>query len=175
LADHENRLLFGLERAMPRKLPATGLDASDRRILGVLQKEGRVSNVDLARQVGLSPAACHARVKRLEEVGVIDAYVALLNPSHLGRAQSVFVQISLTAQSGTALEAFERQVVRSPFVRQCHLMSGSYDYLIEVMVRDAQEYERLHHDFLTVLPNVARVTSSFALRTVRRTTEAPIV
>ncbi len=150
------------------------VDTIDRRILGLLQNDGRMSNANLAEAVGLSAAACHARVKALESAGVIDRYVALLSPKHTGRSQTVFVHITLSSQTSKALAEFEQAVSRSTHIQQCHLMSGEDDYLLQVIVRDATEFEELHHGFLTCLPHVARVSSSFALRAVRRTTRVPL-
>ena len=159
---------------MPNDIHISDLDSTDRKILAALQSDGRMTNAHLAKKVGLSPAACHTRVRTLERSGIIAAYVALLDPKATGRAQSIFVQITLNSQSRKELSEFERQVVKSAHVRQCHLMTGDYDYLLELIVRDSEEYEKLHHDFLTCLPNVARINSSFALRTVRRTTVTPL-
>lgn len=159
---------------MPKDLHEKSIDAVDRRILRVLQSDGRITNADLSQAVGLSPAACHARVKALETAGVIDRYVALLNPKTTGRSQTVFVHITLSSQTSKALSEFEHAVTRSSYIQQCHLMSGDDDYLLQVIVRNASEFEELHHDFLTCLPHVARVSSNFALRAVRRTTAIPL-
>ncbi|TNE37891.1 MAG: Lrp/AsnC family transcriptional regulator [Alphaproteobacteria bacterium] len=149
-------------------------DAIDRSILHQLQNQGRMSNADLADRVGLSPSACLRRVRQLEDSGIIQDYVALLNQDMTRRSQNVFVQITLKSQEGHDLEAFEAQVNDCPEVMECYLMSGDQDYILRVIVKDAQDYERLHREFLTRLPGVDRVRSSFALRTVRKKTELPI-
>ncbi len=150
------------------------LDTIDRAILSRLQVEGRISNAELAEQVGLSPSACLRRVRALEAKGLIEGYVAILNQAASGRPQSVFVQITLHSQDSQDLEAFERDVVARPEVMECYLMTGDADYLLRVIVRDAAEYETLHREFLTRLPAVDRVKSSFALRTVRKKTAIPL-
>jgi Lrp/AsnC family leucine-responsive transcriptional regulator len=146
------------------------LDATDRRILTVLQREGRITNADLSERVNLSPSACHRRVQRLEAEGVIAAYVALLDARRMGRPTTVFVEITLQSQADEVLEAFERAVARVPDVLECHLMAGSADYLLKIAVADTEDFARIHRQYLTRLPGVAQMQSSFALRTVVRTT-----
>jgi Lrp/AsnC family transcriptional regulator, leucine-responsive regulatory protein len=146
------------------------LDATDRRILTVLQKEGRITNADLSERVNLSPSACHRRTQRLEEEGYIDAFVALLDARKLGRATTVFVEITLTGQAEELLDAFEREVARIPNLLECHLMAGTADYLLKMMVEDTEDFARIHRQFLSRLPGVRQMQSSFALRTVLKTT-----
>lgn len=150
------------------------LDPLDRRILDCIQADGRVSNADLADKVGLSPSACHRRLRRLEEEGVVEGYVALLNGAALGRGTSVFVQITLDRQQEQDLRAFEARVMECPEVMECYLMAGDSDYLLRVLVADGSDYERLHTQTLTRLPGVARVRSSFTLRTVAKRTALPM-
>ena len=107
-------------------------------------------------------------------MGAITRYVALIDPRVSGRSQNVFVQITLERQDNEDLEAFERAVASQPQIIQCHLMTGGYDYLLHLLVRDVEDYERIHRGVLTRLPGVARISSSFALREVRRTTAIPI-
>ncbi|MCC7320995.1 MAG: Lrp/AsnC family transcriptional regulator [Rubellimicrobium sp.] len=149
-------------------------DATDRRILEVLQKEGRISNADLAERVHLSASACHRRVQRLEEEGFISGYVALLDPRRLGRTTMVLVEITLTGQAEELLDAFERAVARVPEVLECHLMAGSADYLLKVVARDTEDFARIHRRSLSGLPGVRGMQSSFVLRTVRQTTALPV-
>ena len=149
-------------------------DATDRRILGVLQKEGRISNADLAERVNLSASACHRRVHRLEADGYIGAYVALLDARKLNRPTTVFVEITLSGQADEVLEAFERQVARVPDVLECHLMAGTADYLLKVVAQDTDDFARIHRQYLARLPGVAQMHSSFALRTVFKTTALPV-
>lgn len=150
------------------------LDTTDRRILTVLQKDGRISNADLAQKVNLSASACHRRVQRLEEAGFIAGYVALLEPRKLGRTTTVFVEITLSGQGDATLEAFERAVRAIPDVLECHLMAGSADYLLKVLAVDTDDFARIHRQHLSRLPGVAQMQSSFALRTVQQTTAVPV-
>ncbi|MDO5370660.1 Lrp/AsnC family transcriptional regulator, partial [Paracoccus sp. (in: a-proteobacteria)] len=115
---------------------SSDLDPTDRRILSVLQREGRISNADLAARINLSASACHRRVQRLEEAGYIAGYVALLDPRRLGRTTTVFVEITLSGQADELLDAFEKAVRAIPDVLECHLMAGTADYLLKVMAAD---------------------------------------
>lgn len=146
------------------------IDATDRRILTVLQKEGRVTNAELSERVNLSPSACHRRVQRLEEEGYIAGYVALLDARKMGRPTTVFVEITLQGQADEVLDAFEREVARIPDILECHLMAGSADYLLKVIAQDTEDFARIHRQYLSRLPGVAQMQSSFALRTVLKTT-----
>ncbi len=150
------------------------MDALDIKLLKALQKDGRMSNADLASSVALSPSACHRRVQRLEREGVIRNYVALLNPRAVDRRATVFVEITLTGQADEILEAFERQVALIPDVLECHLMAGAADYLLKVVAQDTDDFARIHKQYLARLPGVAQMQSSFALRTVFKTTALPI-
>ena len=150
------------------------IDATDRRILTALQRDGRMSNADLSEQVNLSPSACHRRVQRLEEAGYIDAYVALLNARKLGRPTTVFVEITLAGQADELLDAFEKAVKRVPDILECHLMAGTADYLLKVVAEDTEDFARIHRQSLARLPGVAQMQSSFALRRVVQTTAIPV-
>ncbi|MCU0800974.1 MAG: Lrp/AsnC family transcriptional regulator [Rhodobacteraceae bacterium] len=146
------------------------LDATDRRILTVLQKEGRISNADLSERVNLSPSACHRRVQRLEEDGFIAGYVALIDAKRIGKATTVFVEITLQGQADDLLDAFETAIARVPDVLECHLMAGTADYLLKIMAEDTEDFARIHRQYLSRLPGVRQMQSSFALRTVLKTT-----
>lgn len=150
------------------------MDALDIKLLKALQKDGRMSNAELAESVALSPSACHRRVQRLEREGVIRNYVALLNPRAVDRRATVFVEITLKGQADEILEAFERQVALIPDVLECHLMAGAADYLLKVVAQDTDDFARIHKQYLARLPGVAQMQSSFALRTVFKTTALPI-
>jgi Lrp/AsnC family leucine-responsive transcriptional regulator len=150
------------------------LDATDRRILNALQKDGRMTNAELAERANLSPSACHRRVQRLEAEGVIDRYVALLDARRLGWPTTVFVEITLSGQADELLDAFEAAVRRVPDVLECHLMAGSADYLLKVVAQDTDDFARIHRQHLARLPGVAQMHSSFALRTVCKTTALPV-
>lgn len=150
------------------------LDDMDRAILRALQRRGRMTHAELSEHVNLSPSACHRRVQRLEAAGVIRDYVALLNPRAVGRVTTVFVEISLSGQSDEVLEAFEKAVARVPDVLECHLMAGTADYLLKVVARDSEDFARIHRQSLARLPGVAQMQSSFALKTVFKTTSLPV-
>ncbi len=150
------------------------IDATDKRLLGLLQKQGRLTNAELADQVNLSPSACHRRVGRLEAAGYIDAYVALLNARKLGRPTTVFVEITLAGQADELLDAFEKAVKRVPDILECHLMAGTADYLLKVVAEDTEDFARIHRQHLARLPGVAQMQSSFALRKVVQTTAIPV-
>jgi len=150
------------------------IDRIDRLILHELQLDGRLTNAALADRVALSESACLRRVRRLEDAGLIRAYVALVDQSMAGYPDNVFVQITLTSQQQDDLRRFEAAAVELPEVMECYLMSGAADYLLRVIVEDARDYERIHSQHLTRLPGVARVNSNFALRTVAKKTEMPI-
>lgn len=150
------------------------LDAIDRRLLAALQKEGRITNAELADRVNLSPSACHRRVQRLETQGYILGFVALLNARKLRRPTTVFVEITLSGQADELLDAFEKAVTLVPDILECHLMAGSADYLLKVVAEDTEDFARIHRQHLARLPGVAQMHSSFALRTVRQTTAIPV-
>ncbi len=154
-------------------MPNIDLDTIDHSILNKLQKNGRLSNVQLATEVGLSESACLRRVKILEESGIIDRYVMLINQSAIGKPGNVFVRVSLDGQQREKLTAFEAEISKVSEVMECYLMSGDFDYLLRVITRDNDDYVRVHNK-LTSLPGVMRVQSSFALRTVLGKTEMPL-
>ena len=150
------------------------LDRSDGRILDALQRDGRISNVDLAQRVNLSESACLRRVRALEKDGYIERYVALLDQKQIGLSGTVFVHVALRREEQSELAAFEEAVQRIPEIMECYLMTGEFDYLLRVVVSDMADFERLHNEAITRLPGVSRVNSSIAIRTVRKTTELPI-
>ncbi|WP_298839952.1 Lrp/AsnC family transcriptional regulator [uncultured Roseobacter sp.] len=150
------------------------LDTTDKRILAALQKSGRMSNSDLSEAVNLSPSACHRRVQRLEKEKYIKDYVALLDARKMGVPTTVFVEITLQGQADEVLDAFEKAVSRIPDVLECHLMAGSADYLLKVVAENTEDFARIHRQYLARLPGVAQMQSSFALRTVFRTTALPV-
>lgn len=148
-------------------------DRIDRAILHHLQRDGRLSNVELSKRIALSESACLRRVRQLEQSGVIQDYVMIVNQAKTGRGGNVFVRVELDRQQRDDLARFEEAVRAVPEVMECYLMTGGADYLLRVVVKDASDYEHIHM-VLTDLPGVARVHSSFALRTVLKRTEVPI-
>ncbi|WP_246153981.1 Lrp/AsnC family transcriptional regulator [Methylobacterium oryzihabitans] len=141
-------------------------DEIDAAILRVLRGDGRISNADLAQRVGLSPSACLRRLRLLERSGVIRGYTALIEEAEGSGRLVVLTQITLDRQTEEYLVRFEAAVRRCPEVRDCYLMTGLSDYLMRIEVTDAGDYERLHKEVLSRLPGVARIQSSFAIRTV---------
>ena len=158
-------------RSFP-KIPQ--LDAIDQAILAQLQQDGRLSNVELAQRVHLSPSACLRRVKQLEDSGVIAQYVALINPKAVGQHGVSFTIINLATMSNALLEAFEAAVRAEPRVLDCFYVAGSNDYLIRFAYRDAEDLERFHTEVLMRLPGVERSNSMLVLRTVKKTTALPL-
>lgn len=150
------------------------LDDTDRRLLDSLQRAGRLSNAELSERVHLSPSACHRRVARMEAAGVIKDYVALLDPRAVDRKTTVFVEVTLSGQADEVLAAFEKAVANVPEVLECHLMAGAADYLLKVVAQDTETFAALHRSQLATLPGVAQIQSSFALRTVFKTTALPL-
>ena len=146
------------------------LDAIDRAILTELQADGRLSNVELAQRVSLSPSACLRRVKQLEDAGVIAQYVALLNPKLVGQHGVSFTIINLASMNNPLLEAFEAAVRETPEILDCYYVAGANDDLIRFAYRDAEDLERFHTEVLMRLPGVERSNSMLVLRTVKKTT-----
>lgn len=150
------------------------LDAIDRAILAELQRSGRLSNLELAQRVHLSPSACLRRVKALEHSGVISQYVALINPRAVGMHGVCFAILNLESMNTPQLDAFEQAVRDQPEVLDCFYVAGSNDYLIRFVYSDAEDLERVHSEVLMRLPGVARSNSMLVLRTVKRTTALPV-
>ncbi|WP_397534286.1 Lrp/AsnC family transcriptional regulator [Roseateles sp.] len=146
------------------------LDAIDRAILNELQHNGRLSNVELAQRVHLSPSACLRRVKVLEDAGVIAGYVALVNPKAVGKQGTCYSIINLERMTTSALAAFEQAIQDSPDVLDCFYVAGTNDYLIRFAYKDAEDLERFHTHVLMQLPEVARSNSMLVLRTIKKTT-----
>jgi DNA-binding Lrp family transcriptional regulator len=140
------------------------LDAFDRKIIAALARNGRMTTVELAVRVGLSPSACTRRLQSLEAAGVITGYRALIDPQALGLGITAFVEITLERQNDATLRAFEQALAACPNVLTCHLMSGASDYLVQIVARDLSDFERLHANVLGHLPGVARIESKFSLR-----------
>ena len=142
------------------------LDAMDRSILRVLQQNARITNAELAEKVGLSPSACSRRLDILEKDGVIGGYHARLSHKALDYKMIAMVHISLSGQFAKTLSEFEAAVKLCPNVLGCYLMSGEYDYILRIAARDLEDYERIHRDWLSALPHVVKINSSFALREI---------
>jgi DNA-binding Lrp family transcriptional regulator len=150
------------------------LDPIDLRLLQNLQESARLTNVELAERVGLSPSPCLRRLKRLETEGVIKGYMTLVDQNALGLPVSVFVSVTLKQQTEAALEEFEERIRQLPQVMECYLMTGTADYLLRVVTADLAAYERFLKDHLTRIPAIAAIQSSFALKQVSFRTALPI-
>ena len=150
------------------------LDDLDIRILSILQRDGRISNADLARQISLSQPATHARLRRLEERGYIDRYVALLDREQAGYDMLCFVRVSLEQHQIQHVERFRAAVMEMPEVMECHFVTGDFDYLLKVVVRNRKDLERFVLHRLTSIPGVARIYTSLVLSAVKSTTALPL-
>lgn len=150
------------------------MDRYDRSILEALQRDGRISNKQLAQDVHLSESACLRRVRALEEEGMIERYVAIVSQSKAGMPGDVLVHIGLHREEQSELAAFEEAVRNIPEVMECYLMTGEFDYLLRIVVADMADFERIHKEELTRLPGVARVNSSVAIRKVLKRTALPL-
>ena len=155
-------------------MPNSHLDRIAWRILDRLQRDARISNADLAREVGLSPSPCLRRVRELEQSGVIKDYVTLLEPAEVGLPISVFVQVTLERQVERALDEFEHAMLDRAEVMECYLMTGDADYLLRVVVADVEAYETFLKEHLTRVPGVSGIKSSFALNQVKYRTALPL-
>lgn len=144
------------------------MDQTDRRILRALARNARLTNAELAGEVGLSPSPCWTRVRRLEQAGVIEGYVALLNQSMLGLPDTVFVEVMVEKHDEAALSRFEQAVLDMPEVLECHLTTGEYDYLLKAAVGGTAGYEALLREKLYRLPGVRHTRTAFALRCLKR-------
>jgi len=143
------------------------LDRIDRKILSELQKDGRISNVELSKRVDLSPTPCLERVKRLERQGVITGYIATLNPQHLGSALLVFIEITLNRGASDVFEEFNKAVLQSESIQECHLVSGDFDYLLKTRVANMSAYRKLLSDTLLNLPSIKETRTYVVMEEVK--------
>lgn len=151
------------------------ISSQDKKILELLGEDAKLSHAEIGLKVGLSTSSVHRRIRAMEANGVIEGYGVRLNEAALNRATSVFVQVTLNNQQDDGLQAFEQAVRLSPDIAACYLMTGEADYLLRIAVSDTADYERVHRRVLTRLPNVERVISQFAIRTVCQKTLLPAV
>lgn len=150
------------------------LDAIDMQILGALQQDGRMTNVELARHVGLTAPPCLRRVNALEDRGIIRAYHAEIDPASLGYTITVFTMVSLRSQAEADLRAFEDHVAALPEVRECHMLNGEIDFILKVVARDLQSFQQFLTSQLTPAPNVASVKTSLTIRTSKAQVGVPV-
>ncbi|MFB9125817.1 Lrp/AsnC family transcriptional regulator [Paraburkholderia dipogonis] len=150
------------------------LDEIDRRILRTLQEDGRIQNVELAEKVGLSPSPCLRRVRLLEEAGVIERYVALLNASKIGVGLTVFVRVWLKSQDAKTVDKFTAEIQRIPEIVECHLMAGDSDFLLRVVSADLDAYRRFQAEHLTRIDSVQSVKTEIPMQKVKQTSRLPL-
>ena len=150
------------------------LDSIDRRILNVLQRDGRVQNVELAREVGLSPSPCLRRVRLLEEAGVIERYVAVLNAAKVDKGLTVFARVWLKGQDVETVDHFTEAVKRFPEVVECHLMAGDCDFLLRIVAADLDEYRQFQIKHLTRIKGVQSVKTEIPMQKIKLTSELPV-
>lgn len=155
-------------------LDMINLDEIDRQLLAELQAEGRITNVDLAERVGLTPPPCLRRVRSLEESGVIQGYHAELDASKLGFAITVFALVSLKSQAEESLRQFEDHMADLPEVRECHMLNGEIDFILKIVSRDLQSFQEFLTSKLTPAPNVASVKTSLTIRTAKNLPGVPL-
>jgi DNA-binding Lrp family transcriptional regulator len=153
---------------------ATTIDELDRAILGILQEEGRITNVELASRVGLTAPPCLRRMRALEESGVIRGYHAELDPGALGYSIMVFALVSLRSQAEDDLRAFEAHVAELPEVRECHMLNGEIDFILKIVAHDLQSFQAFLTSKLTPAPNVASVKTSLTIRTSKTSCGIPV-
>jgi DNA-binding Lrp family transcriptional regulator len=150
------------------------LDPIDRRILRELQRDGAIRNDVLAKRIGLSPSPTLRRVRALEQAGYVRSYVALLNPDRLGLGVRVLFELRLTAQNRDALDRFEKEVTAIPEVIECMTVLGDWDYVLTVVAKNIDDYQRVLLDRLAKIPGVANYKSTLVVRDVKRSTELPV-
>jgi Lrp/AsnC family leucine-responsive transcriptional regulator len=150
------------------------LDAIDKRILNALQRDARIQNLELAQKIGLSPSPCLRRVRLLEESGVIDRHVTLLTPAAVDIHLTVFVRVKLERQDKETVEHFASEIQKATRALECHVMSGSYDYLLKVVARDLGDYQRFQMEHLTMIRGVQYVETEIPLKQIKQSTELPL-
>ncbi len=151
------------------------MDYIEYKILNSLQKNARLTNLELAKQVGLSASPCLRRVKSLEENGVISGYSAIINQNKVNLSVNVFVQVSLETQSEDRLQVFEEKIMEYKEVMEAYLMTGEADYLLRIVVKDLQAYEKFLKNNLTKIKGIASIRSYFSLKQVTRKYNLPII
>jgi Lrp/AsnC family leucine-responsive transcriptional regulator len=150
------------------------LDNIDLHILRVLQRSGRISNQDLADKVGLSPSPCLRRVRELESSGIVQKYVALVNPGAVGQSLQAFVEVRLDHQTRASAAKFETEIVKLPQVLECYMIVGDWDYLLRIIVRDLDALRDFHMNRLGKIPGVTNVKSNISMKAVKYSTALPL-
>lgn len=149
-------------------------DEIDLRILEVLQRDGRISNQDLADQVGLSPSPCLRRMRQLESTGIIQKYVALVDPTAAGQRLQAIVEVRLDRQTSASVAAFEKEILKYNQVLECYLMAGDWDYVLRVVARDLEDFREFCVNSLAKIPGVGNVKSNICMKQVKYSTALPL-
>ena len=152
----------------------TSIDELDRQILAHLQEDGRMTNVDLAAKIGLTAPPCLRRVRGLEDAGVIEGYNARLDQAALGYGITIFAMVSLKSQAEPDLQAFEHHIMTLPEVRECHMLNGEIDFILKIVARDLQGFQRFLTSTLTAAPNVSSVKTSLTIRQSKHCVGVPV-
>jgi DNA-binding Lrp family transcriptional regulator len=150
------------------------LDAIDRRILIALQRDGRMQNIELAKEVGLSPSPCLRRVRLLEEAGVIERYVAVLNATKVGKGLTVFARVWLKGQDAETVDHFTEAVKKLPEVVECNLMAGDCDFVLRIVAADLDDYRQFQIKHLTRIKGVQSVKTEIPMQKIKLTSELPV-
>lgn len=150
------------------------LDAIDRHILQVLQRNGRLQNNELAEQVGLSPSPCLRRVRLLEDAGVIERYVAVLDAAKVNKGLTVFARIWLKGQDSQSVDHFTEEIKKLPQVVECHLMAGDCDFLLRIVAEDLDDYRKFQVEYLTRIAGVQSVKTEIPMQKIKLTSELPV-
>jgi Lrp/AsnC family leucine-responsive transcriptional regulator len=150
------------------------LDDIDRHILRTLQQDGRMQNIDLAKEVGLSPSPCLRRVRLLEEAGIIERYVAVVNAGKVGKGLTVFARVWLRAQCAEVINRFTEAIKQLPQVVECRLMAGDCDFMLRIVAADLNEFRQFQVDHLTQIPGVQSVKSEIPMQKIKLTSEIPV-
>jgi len=155
-------------------MPRSRLDKIDKNILKRLQEDGRVTNVELAKSVGISAPPCLRRVRVLQDAGYIKGYFAKVDPAKLGYGVHVFAMVKLKSQAEKDLEAFEAYIADLPMVRECHMLAGDSDFVLKIVAKSWDDYQEFHTSQLTTAPNVETVKSSLSIRSTKSLPGIPI-
>ena len=150
------------------------LDKTDRRILGLLQQNARLTIQEIGQQINLSKTPVHERIKRLERAGIIDRYVTILDRKKLGNLLTVYCQVTLDRQTRDAFTAFEVEVRQLPEVLECNRVSGTFDYLLKIVSRDMETYNHFYQEQLSIIPGTLHISSFFVMADVKNSTVIPI-
>ena len=150
------------------------LDHIDKKILDLLQENGRMTNAQLAKDVGLSPPPMLERVRKLEKQGIIRKYVALVDPKKVDRGTMALVSVSLRLHQKNAIQEFVKEIQNIPEILECHHITGEEDYVLKVAIKDIEEYERFLHDRLTRISGIRKIKTSFILKTIKHQTKIPV-